>query len=92
MRVAAEPPFRTSLCYRVRHDTDWHRKENQERQKLVDIVDDIVAAIPDYKRKISELVECEEVVKATLKEKTDMIRGKHRKGPKKDSKNGRKED
>ena len=21
MRVAAEPPFRTSLCYRVRHDT-----------------------------------------------------------------------
>ena len=24
MRVAAEPPFRTSLCYRVRHDTGWH--------------------------------------------------------------------
>ena len=25
MRVAAEPPFRTSLCYRVHHDTEWHR-------------------------------------------------------------------
>ena len=24
MRVAAEPPFRTSLCYRVHHDTEWH--------------------------------------------------------------------
>ena len=23
MRVAAEPPFRTSLCYRVHHDTKW---------------------------------------------------------------------
>ena len=23
MRVAAEPPFRTSLCYRVHHDTEW---------------------------------------------------------------------
>ena len=25
MRVAAEPPFRTSLCYRVHHDTEWQR-------------------------------------------------------------------
>ena len=25
MRVAAEPPFRTSLCYRVHHDTEWHQ-------------------------------------------------------------------
>ena len=52
---------------------NYHRKENQERQKLVDIVEDIVAAIPDYKRKISELVECEEVVKTTSKEKTEEL-------------------
>ena len=58
----------------VRTQINNHRKENQERQKLVDIVEDIVAAIPDYKRKISELVECEEVVKATLNEKTEELR------------------
>ena len=52
---------------------NYHRKENQERQKLVDIVEDIVAAIPDYKRKISELVECEEVVKATLKKTEELM-------------------
>ena len=57
----------------VHTKTAVQRKENQERQKLVDIVEDIVAAIPDYKRKISELVECEEVVKATLKEKTEEL-------------------
>jgi len=57
----------------VRTQINDHRKENQERQKLVDIVEDIVAAIPDYKRKISELVECEEVVKATLNEKTEEL-------------------
>ena len=29
MRVAAEPPFRTSLCYRVHHDTEWQADKEQ---------------------------------------------------------------
>ena len=35
MRVAAEPPFRTSLCYRVRHDTDWQPPTSDI--KMIDI-------------------------------------------------------
>ena len=33
MRVAAEPPFRTSLCYRVRHDTGC----KEAAEEIVDI-------------------------------------------------------
>ena len=39
----------------VRADIESQRKENQERQKLVDIIYILVAAIPDYKKKIIEL-------------------------------------
>jgi len=62
-------------------NTAFQRKENQERQKLVDIIDSLVAAIPDYKKKIGELEKCEEEGKARLKEKTEELvemKRKHR--------------
>ena len=31
MQVAAEPPFRTSLCYRVHHDTEWQSRGGVSR-------------------------------------------------------------
>ena len=65
----------------VHADTASQRKENQERQKLVDIIDSLVAAIPDYKKKIGELEEYEEDGKASLKEKTEELvemKRKHR--------------
>ena len=65
----------------VHADTASQRKENQERQKLVDIIDSLVAAIPDYKKKISELEQCEEEGKARLKETTEELvemKRKHR--------------
>ena len=40
MRVAAEPPFRTSLCYRVHHDTEWHplKRTHEKTADLLDFV------------------------------------------------------
>ena len=44
MRVAAEPPFRTSLCYRVRHDTDWQRLGEEYASELGRLVDSLYSA------------------------------------------------
>jgi len=65
----------------VHANTAVQRKENQERQKLVDIIESLVAAIPDYKKKIGELEECEKAGEARLKEKTEELvemKRKHR--------------
>ena len=65
----------------VHANTAVQRKENQERQKLVDVIESLVAVIPDYKKKIGELEECDEVGEARLKETTEELvemKRKHR--------------
>ena len=63
----------------VHDDIASQRRENQERQKLVNIIDSLVTAIPDYKKKIGELEEFEGEGKARLKEKTDeLVEMKHK--------------
>ena len=55
------------------------QRQNQERQKIVNIIDSLVATIPDYKKKIGELEEFEGEGKARLKEKTDeLVEMKHK--------------
>ena len=63
----------------VHDDIASQRRENQERQKLVNIIDSLVAAIPDYKKKIGELEEFEGEGKARLKAKiAELVEMKHK--------------
>ena len=57
------------------------QRQNQERQKIVNIIDSLVAAIPEYKKKIDELGKCDLEGKAMLTKKTEElveIKRKHR--------------
>ena len=57
----------------VRAETAVVQTENEERQILLDRANDMVATVPELKKKIEELEKCEEVWKAKLGETNKQL-------------------